>query len=93
MLVYVLGWVALLLVALVVAFDSPTVVVTVVLMGLALGALWRGSRTAWVLLLLLEVSLLVSAPFTATPWWAIPVSILALGLLVASPTRHHIARA
>ncbi len=79
--------------ALVVASENGVVVATVAIASLLLVALlWRRSRVAWVLLLLLELSVLLSIPFDPTPWWVVLRNVVALALLVARPTRRYVAQ-
>lgn len=90
LLAYALKWTVILAATLVVAVENPVLVIAVVVMALLLAALWRGSRAAWVLMLVVESVALVSAPIGLSPWWVLPLSLLALGLLLAPPTRRHV---
>ncbi len=93
LLVYLALWATILVPALVVASENGVVVATVAIASLLLVALlWRGSRVAWVLLLVLELSVLLSIPFDPTPWWVVLRNVVALALLVARPTRRYVAQ-
>ena len=89
-LLYLAQWAVTLVLALVVAADNATVVVTVIVLAIPLLWLWRGSRVAWMVLVALQVAVLIGAPFDPPPWWALLLNILALGLLLAAPTRRHV---
>lgn len=89
-LVYVVKWAVIAVVAIATAADNALVLAAVVLLAGTLIALLRGSRVAWVLLVGVEAVALASVPFDASPWWVFPLSILALALLVAKPTRAHV---
>lgn len=52
----------------------------------------HASRIAWVLLLLLELSVLLTIPFDPPPSWIVLVNVVALALLLAAPTRRYVTR-
>jgi hypothetical protein len=88
-LLYVAKWAVIAVATLVAAADNPTVVAAMLVLAVALAGLWRGSRLAWSLLVVLEVVALASVPFAGSPLWVFPLSVLALILLVVAPTRAH----
>ncbi len=92
LLVYLAIWATILVPALVVASENGVVVATVAIASLLLLALWRGSRVAWILLLLLELSVVLSIPFDPRPWWIVLLNVVALALLLARRTRRYVAQ-
>jgi hypothetical protein len=52
--------------------------------------LWRGSRVAWSILSLVSGFWVLAQPFDPAPWWAIGLSVIELGLLLAPATREFV---
>ena len=89
--VYVAKWVTIVVAGLIMASDNLVLVSVAVILAVALVGLLRGNRVAWVLLIVLEVGAVGSTPFDDSPWWVLPLSVVALALLIARPTRAHLA--
>ena len=66
---------------------------TIAALALLIVGLWRRSRAAWIVLLILEALAIVSTPFFALPWWDVVVAAVGLVLLLSAPTRRHLSRA
>lgn len=69
---------------------NATVAGALVLIAAVLLLLWRGSQTAWGLLVGLELSVLVSQAFDPAPWWAWALNLAGLVLLLLPSSREHV---
>lgn len=88
---YVVKWVAIAAVAFAVVDAVVPVAAATAVLALLLAALWNGSRAAWAVLLAGEVAYLASLPVGPHPWWAVVLVLVGVVLLLAGPTRAHVA--
>jgi hypothetical protein len=69
------------------AHPTALLVVTLVLLAALLAWLWSGGRVAWAVFVLLDLSVIVTAPFSAPDWVALGCAVVGLALLLAPSTR------
>ncbi len=90
LLAYVAKWAVILVAALATSPSEPIVFAGAPVMVLLLAGLWRGSRAAWALLLVVETAITLGGPLEAAPWWASALGLVALVLLLTPASRRHV---
>lgn len=71
-------------------WNAPVAWVAFALVVGLLVLLFRGSRTVWGLAVAWESAILISDVFSTPPWWAVALSAVAIGALLAPASRRFV---